>query len=377
MIIDDTMANLKVLVNMLNVKGYSIRTFSNPLLAYKSATIKKPDLILLDIDMPEMNGYDLCKLFKDDDKLKAIPIIFISALVDTNNIIMGFNAGGVDYITKPFQWQEVIARVNTQLEILKGKREMELILSKTFVGSIQIMADILSTTKPDVFHYAVRLKHIMKHMAAELNLGDRWIYEITGMLYMLGYVVFPDDKIQQYVKGHPEAITHKDRIEASEFTIDLISKIPRLDPIVDIVKHSREPVLVTRLEKPLPSWSQVESGANMLSLVLTYLELSTVTKLQSQVFEHIRRMTTAFHPTLIEALEKVEFRKLDIGERETHILQLRPGMVLSQDVVTTDEVLLLKANTSLTESLITLIQGYQRHVEIKEPVYVWNRNEAH
>jgi DNA-binding response OmpR family regulator len=373
MIIDDNMGNLKVLVSMLNVKGYQIRTFTSGQMALKSAQLKKPDLILLDIDMPDMNGYEVCQHFKENDKTKDIPVIFISAFSQTQNIIAGFNAGGVDYITKPFQWQEVIARVNTQIEILKAKRETELILTKTFVGSVQIMADILATTKPDIFHFASRLQTITKKMTVELNLNARWVYEIAALLSMIGYVIFPDERLESYLKGNPHAITAKEKKDALQFSINLISKIPRLDPVVAIFNQYEEKISGERLSEPLATWPQEITGMNLLQLIVRYLEMDSQNKQQSQVFEKIMMMTDLYHKDLIEALIKVELKRVDEKEIIVALQTLKAGMVISQDVLTSEGVKLLKANTEISENLLILIRGYQKHVAINEPIYVWRK----
>ena len=124
LIIDDTPANLRLLSELLKQEGYQIRLFLSGALALDAAANNPPDLILLDITMPEMSGYEVCKHFKENDLLRDIPIIFISALDETSDKIKAFNAGGVDYITKPFQAEEVHARVKTHLELRRLQKEL-------------------------------------------------------------------------------------------------------------------------------------------------------------------------------------------------------------------------------------------------------------
>lgn len=94
-------------------------------LALQVAQIEPPDLILLDILMPEMNGYEVCERLKADKRLKEIPVIFISALGETIDKVKAFSVGGVDYVTKPFQFEEVHARVRTHLELHRQRRELQ------------------------------------------------------------------------------------------------------------------------------------------------------------------------------------------------------------------------------------------------------------
>ena len=117
LIVDDTPANVLLLVRMLTERGYKPRTALSGKLALQAARTEAPDLILLDIAMPEMNGYEVCAQLKADAALKEIPVIFISALNETIDKVKAFRVGGVDYVTKPFQFEEVYARVQTHLQL--------------------------------------------------------------------------------------------------------------------------------------------------------------------------------------------------------------------------------------------------------------------
>ena len=122
LIVDDTPANLLLLARMLTERGYRTQAVLSGKLALQAARAATPDLILLDIAMPEMNGYEVCELFKADEALKEIPVIFISALSETIDKVKAFRVGGVDYVTKPFQFEEVYARVQTHLNLRRLER---------------------------------------------------------------------------------------------------------------------------------------------------------------------------------------------------------------------------------------------------------------
>ena len=126
MAVDDLPANLNLLENLLSRYGHTVRSFPRGRLALEAALRNPPDLILLDINMPEMNGFELCELLKAEPKLAAIPVIFLSALTDTEEKIRAFKCGGVDYVTKPFQVDEVQARVETHLRLNRLQRELQM-----------------------------------------------------------------------------------------------------------------------------------------------------------------------------------------------------------------------------------------------------------
>src|SRR5919199_1914808 len=123
--VDNTPATLDSLTRMLSEQGYKVRITPNGKLAIKAVKANPPDLILLDIVMPEMDGYEVCKQLKADEKTKDIPVIFISALSGTFDQVKAFSLGGVDYITKPFQMEEVVARVETHIALRSLQKSLE------------------------------------------------------------------------------------------------------------------------------------------------------------------------------------------------------------------------------------------------------------
>ncbi|MBP0029732.1 MAG: diguanylate cyclase [Roseofilum sp. Guam] len=129
LIVDDLPDNLRLLSKMLTQQGYKVRKAINGEMAIASCTAQPPDLILLDINMPGMNGYQVCDTLKSSPMTAQIPIIFLSALDEANHKLQAFKSGGLDYITKPFQVEEVLARVEHQLSLCyqqnKLKEELE------------------------------------------------------------------------------------------------------------------------------------------------------------------------------------------------------------------------------------------------------------
>jgi len=117
LIVDDNLNNLALLERILSRKGYQVQLASSGKQALDSVNLTQPDLILLDIMMPGLDGYEVCSRLKANDRTRGIPIIFLSALVEVSNKVKAFNAGGVDYITKPFEAIEVVSRVENQLRL--------------------------------------------------------------------------------------------------------------------------------------------------------------------------------------------------------------------------------------------------------------------
>lgn len=125
LIVDDTLENLRLLSQMLSEEGYRVETASSGARALATAQANPPDLVLLDIRMPEMDGYEVCEGLKADERTRDIPIIFLSALDETDDKVKAFTSGGVDYIIKPFQFEEVLARVEIHIALMNLQRQLQ------------------------------------------------------------------------------------------------------------------------------------------------------------------------------------------------------------------------------------------------------------
>ncbi len=126
LVVDDTRENLRLLIRILAENGYKVRPVTNGRMAIIAAQIVPPDIILLDIMMPDMNGFEVCAQLKTDPRTQDIPVIFISALDEIDDKVRAFDEGGVDYITKPFEAGEVLARINTHLTIRNLQKTLQM-----------------------------------------------------------------------------------------------------------------------------------------------------------------------------------------------------------------------------------------------------------
>ncbi len=228
MVVDDIPANLILLQQMLNGTGYEVAAFPGGRLALAAAARRPPDLILLDINMPEMNGFEVCERLKADEKLKEIPVIFISALNDTNDKVHGFAAGGVDYVTKPFQFEEVQARVNTHLCLRSMRlelkdhnlhleslvREQVQEISDSQLATILALASLAESRDDDTGWHISRTQSFCKVLAEKLrqdprhsnDINDCFIKNIyfAAPLHDIGKVGIPDSVLLKPGKLTPE-----------------------------------------------------------------------------------------------------------------------------------------------------------------------------
>ncbi|MGE4345468.1 MAG: HD domain-containing phosphohydrolase [Geoalkalibacter sp.] len=228
MVIDDTPANLKLLEQMLHGRGYRVMEFPRGDMALKAAAKNPPDLILLDIMMPEMDGFEVCRRLKADKKLKDIPVLFISALDDTESKLQAFSEGGVDYVAKPFQEAEVLARVKTHLELWRMRRELEiyshhledLVREKVQEISDSQLATIVAVSKlaeyrdDETGQHIERTRTFCRMLARKLRKNRRYAQSITDAfieniyhaapLHDIGKVGIPDNILLKPGKLTPE-----------------------------------------------------------------------------------------------------------------------------------------------------------------------------
>jgi DNA-binding response OmpR family regulator len=126
LIVDDVLENVSLLFDFLTEKNFTVLVAQNGRGALQKAEYARPDLILLDVMMPDIDGFEVCKILKNQESTQEIPIIFMTALTEMVDKVRGFNLGAADYITKPFQHEEVLARVTTHLQLYKLRLSLKI-----------------------------------------------------------------------------------------------------------------------------------------------------------------------------------------------------------------------------------------------------------
>lgn len=153
LVVDDTPANLEMLKDILERKGHEVFVLPSGVMALKAVLKNPPELILLDITMPEMDGYETCRRLRQEPTTSDIPVIFLSALQAIEDKVRAFRAGGVDYIAKPFRVEEVQARVGTQLSLSRAKRDLRLQRDRLQANLVKLQE--LESLKNNLMHMVV------------------------------------------------------------------------------------------------------------------------------------------------------------------------------------------------------------------------------
>ncbi|MET0123512.1 MAG: response regulator, partial [Candidatus Thiodiazotropha sp. 6PLUC9] len=226
--VDDSSANLRLLMNLLVEHGYAVYPASDGELALEFVQSTLPDLILLDIKMPGLDGYEVCRQLKADQRTASIPIVFLSALEDQRDKVKGFKAGGVDFITKPFQPEEMLARVSIHLrvkQLTEGlEQEVNARTEELLIANRQLQMEV---TQRELTEEALKKERELfiagPNMAYLLSAKDGWPLEYVSpnIQDQLGYdpvkimrertlaveLIHPDDieKVKQEVEAHSKA----------------------------------------------------------------------------------------------------------------------------------------------------------------------------
>ncbi len=181
LIVDDQEDNIAVLYTFLEENtDYSLLVATNGQSALDIVKEKKPDIVLLDIMMPGINGYEICRRMKEEETTKDIPVIFMTALSDTKNILEGFAAGAVDYITKPFQQEEILVRIRTHLKISQLQNDLQKKNEELKAFSHTVAHDLKNPLNSIVILTDIAIENCEEGISPDSNIGDlKKIKEIT------------------------------------------------------------------------------------------------------------------------------------------------------------------------------------------------------
>jgi putative nucleotidyltransferase with HDIG domain len=228
--VDDTPASLRLLTEILSSEGYLVRSAINGELALHAAIAQPPKLILLDVNMPGMDGFEVCRHLKEQSDLREIPVIFVSALSEIPDKLMGFEIGGVDYVTKPFQREELLARVQTHLQLYnlshhleemveqrtRSLKESEERLKKTLLKSVSAVAAMVELRDPYTAGHQRRVAQIADAIARKLGLPEAQIegINLAAVVHDVGKISVPSEILSKpgrlsdpefaLIKQHPK-----------------------------------------------------------------------------------------------------------------------------------------------------------------------------
>ena len=199
--VDDTSASLKLLTDLLKLEGYEVRSAISGEMALKSAAANPPDLVLLDIRMPVMDGYEVCRRLKADPVTRNVPVIFVSAASETEEKVHGFELGAVDFVTKPYQRDELFARVRNHLELNRLRHHLEKLVEErtdqvisSHRETIVTMTRAASYKDEETGAHVARVSIYCMELALRMDMGPEFcdLIRYASPMHDIGKIAIPD-----------------------------------------------------------------------------------------------------------------------------------------------------------------------------------------
>jgi DNA-binding response OmpR family regulator len=364
MVVDDNPANLKLLEDMLRQHRYEVRSFPRGRLALAAAEEEPPDLILLDINMPEMNGYEVCEQLKQSERLAGVPVIFLSALDATEDKVKGFQSGGVDYISKPFQFEEVRARVETHLKLRRAQQAENDLLEKTLGGAVGTLWELVQLTSPVLAARTRAIQEIVVRITKRIRVKDPWKHDLAATLCLVGCIALPDDVFERaYTCQELSPDEHRMFQAHPQTAARLLSKIPRLEVVAEIVRRQQEPDTEPFVIE------EARPGAHILHLAME-MDRKIYRGLGSNSALAELRVSHRFDDRLLDALDTYSPAPTEFEMRRLRSRDLRTGMILEKDFLGNGNMLILKKGTILTETWIERLENFAKARDSQELIHV-------
>jgi CheY-like chemotaxis protein len=366
MVVDDQPANLKLMEDMLKRQGYGVRSFPRGRMALEAASKDLPDLILLDINMPEMNGFEVCEKLKADKKLASIPVIFLSALNETEDKVKAFQSGGVDYVTKPFQFEEVQARVDTHIQLQRARKAERDLLENTLNGAIRTLAELVQMTGPALSARSEPIRALVAHVAARLAVEERWQYDLAATLCLIGCISLPVDVFERAYAGETLSADEEQMFRAHPETgARLLANIPRLENVAEMIRQQQ-----TAGNAAPANISQ--RGACMLRIALEIGRRRLKAASYKAALGQVRAVLHGLPEEMLLALEDYAPPKASFDVKRLQVHELRALMILEEDVLTKDgNFMIALKGTTLNATLIERICNFVKTRGIRQqPIQV-------
>lgn len=406
LIVDDEPANLALLTQILQSR-YRVRAARSGAQALRIvASPPFPDLILLDIMMPDMDGYTVLSELRKIPEAKDTPVFFVTALSDELSEEHGLELGAIDYLTKPIKPAIVLARVHTQLELkaarddlarqnaslearvverthamkvaLEQSESAHAALKKTYFGTLLAIGALTELRGGAIGEHSRRVADLSRQIALKMGLTNAEIQDIfvAALLHDIGKIGFPDSLLETPVsemtssqlalyRQHPATGAHA------------LEKIDALASIAAIVRHHHESFNGTGFPDGLAGL-QIPIGARIVGAASDYdaLKSGSLTGKPLSIKQSWARIQEGrgshYDPRVVDGLQSIALHEgqFEVDEYPITAPHLQEGMLLTRDVVHPEGYLLLSKGTSMTRSLIDQLVEVEKQAHIKLRVFV-------
>lgn len=365
LIVDDEPINVKILAAILEANDYQVRSAFSGEDCLRRVAEETPDVILLDIMMPGMDGFAVARQLKESETSCFIPVIMVTALSDVKSRIQALDAGADDFLSKPADKAELLARVRASVkvrayheEMRKQQREKDELLNKTLKGTIRLLVEILASTNPAAFSQCSRLVPLTRRIAQYLMHKEAWQAELVMMLSPIVEIVIPKSLLQKLYQG--ELLDDEEQrvfLLRSRQGIKLLADIPNLEPVAMALTYRHKNFDGSGLPRDRVAGADIPMAARIIRAVFDF------DRLQSDVpdedsLQLMRRREGCYDINVLAVLQDVQ--RLAFAEslfKEFPVEDLLPGMLLGQDVLDNSGRLIVGKGNELTSLMKLRLQN--------------------
>lgn len=394
LVVDDTELNREVLVDSLE-NEYEVSIATNGQDAIKSIETNQPDIILLDILMPGMDGYEVCGIIKSNTKIKEIPIIFLTALNDIKNKDKAFMLGAVDYITKPFQIREVKSRVKTHLALQYARQQLrdqnvileekveertkEVVkvndeLKQSLLSSVKILMGLVEGYDSSIGSHSKRTAIIAREIGKIVKLSQDELLnlEIAALLHDIGTLSIPEhvksSRFKNLTEDEQKIVKHQ-----TVFTQTVLSPAKGFDEAGVLIRSHHEHIDGSGFPDGLKG-DEIPLGAKIIGVANAYDMLkynrrftteatSSITIKDESGFDSIDKVAGLYYDKeIVQILKKVVYKinQKNTNEIRINIDNLKPDLILSKEVKAINGKLLMVKGSKLNRFHIEILQSFHK-----------------
>ena len=370
---------LEGMLRPLNVGVFSAKSGPEALSLLNERQV---DLVLLDVMMPGVNGFDVCESIRNNPGTHELPIILVTALDDRQSKIRGLEAGADDFVSKPFDAEELRARVKTVLKLNRYRilKEEQDRATKAATGSVRVMKELLALRDPESFAHNEEIRDIALEIARRLDFTSTEHLVMASLLCQIGRLTLPDQLLEKQSTGQKLNDAEANLfMEIPRIGSNLLSSVPQLAEVAEIILWQDKNFDGKGFPAKRLSRDQIPMESRIIRVARDFRWRETQGFGASEVLQRLMGRQGVYDPRVLKALEAyLQERKVDTKgtKREYVVEELEDGMIVSSDVTTDDgAVTIVKKGIRLTDAMIARISNFKAVRGIREPVLVMLQEE--
>ena len=375
LIVDDDLSARATLEALLHPMGLELPSAASGKEAIQKCLELQPDLVLLDVMMPELDGFQVCRALRGDPRTAEIPIVMVTALQDRESRLLGIEAGADDFLTKPIDSLALRARVRTTLRLNRYRRALEQRKRavQTLEGSLAVMQDLLSLVDSEAFGQSRSLQEMAGKLGKSLGYTPLWELTTAAALCQLGRVVVPTEIREKASAGSRLNSTESRMLTRVPKTgARLLSHIPAFGGVAEVVHWQDKRFDGTGFPFETQAGTDIPLGARILHLLRAILQMEAGGLSRTAAISACEAKAGHYDPELVEKAKEV-FANVHSVDSLVTLMELKAGMITRSPIKEQNGRLLVGPGIQITEALVRRLsyihetRGLQEPFEIKLP----------